>query len=71
MILSKDQDFVDRGTLYGPPPIVIHLNLGNCSNVSAHPSRFARSESVSLKIRESLIAENVAMCQATRGRLVA
>lgn len=32
MIVSKDQDFVDRGTLYGPPPIVIHVNLGNCSN---------------------------------------
>jgi len=32
IILSKDQDFVDRGILYGPPPIVIHVNLGNCSN---------------------------------------
>ncbi len=30
MILSKDQDFVDRGILYGPPPIVIQVNLGNC-----------------------------------------
>lgn len=32
MIVTKDQDFVDRGTLFGPPPVVIHVNLGNCSN---------------------------------------
>ncbi len=31
-IISKEQDFADRGMLYGPPPVVIHLTLGNCSN---------------------------------------
>lgn len=32
VILTKDQDFVDRAMVFGPPPVVIHLNLGNCSN---------------------------------------
>ena len=32
VIISKDQDFADRGLVHGPPPIVIHLVLGNCSN---------------------------------------
>ncbi len=32
VIVSKDQDFADRGMVHGPPPIVVHLVLGNCSN---------------------------------------
>jgi predicted nuclease of predicted toxin-antitoxin system len=32
VIISKDQDFADRGMVHGPPPIVIHIVLGNCSN---------------------------------------
>ena len=31
VIISKDQDFADRGLLIGPPPVVIHMVLGNCS----------------------------------------
>jgi predicted nuclease of predicted toxin-antitoxin system len=30
VILSKDNDFLERGLLYGPPPKVIYLALGNC-----------------------------------------
>jgi predicted nuclease of predicted toxin-antitoxin system len=31
VILSKDNDFLERGLLYGPPPKVIYLALGNCT----------------------------------------
>lgn len=29
-IVSKDSDFSDRSLLFGPPPKVIRLHLGNC-----------------------------------------
>lgn len=29
-IVSKDRDFADRVIKQGPPPSVIHLNVGNC-----------------------------------------
>lgn len=32
VILSKDQDFVDLVTRLGPPPQVMWLRCGNCSN---------------------------------------
>ena len=32
VIFSKDTDFYDRALLYGAPPQVIHLSVGNCSN---------------------------------------
>lgn len=31
-IFSKDVDFYDRALLYGPPPQIVHVGLGNCSN---------------------------------------
>ncbi|HRK22300.1 MAG TPA: DUF5615 family PIN-like protein [Fimbriimonadaceae bacterium] len=31
VIVSKDRDFADMSVLYGPPPKVIWLRLGNCS----------------------------------------
>ena len=31
-IVSKDVDFYERALLYGPPPQIIHVGLGNCSN---------------------------------------
>jgi predicted nuclease of predicted toxin-antitoxin system len=30
--MSKDVDFYDRVLLLGPPPQVIHVSVGNCSN---------------------------------------
>lgn len=32
VLVTKDDDFLDLSALYGPPPIVIRLVLGNCSN---------------------------------------
>jgi predicted nuclease of predicted toxin-antitoxin system len=32
IIMSKDVDFYDRVLLLGPPPQVIHVSVGNCSN---------------------------------------
>jgi len=32
IILSKDVDFYDRALLFGPPPQVVHVSTGNCSN---------------------------------------
>lgn len=31
-IVSKDVDFYERALLYGPPPQIIHVGCGNCSN---------------------------------------
>jgi predicted nuclease of predicted toxin-antitoxin system len=31
VIVTKDEDFVRYGILYGPPPKVIWIGLGNCS----------------------------------------
>jgi len=33
-VMSKDRDFVDLLMAYGPPPSVIWLTCGNCSNAS-------------------------------------
>jgi predicted nuclease of predicted toxin-antitoxin system len=33
-IVSKDSDFYDRSLLYGAPPKVIWLKVGNCSTTS-------------------------------------
>lgn len=32
VILSKDVDFYDRALLFGAPPQVVHVAVGNCSN---------------------------------------
>ena len=32
VIFSKDTDFYDRAVLYGAPPQVVHIAVGNCSN---------------------------------------
>jgi len=32
VILSKDFDFYDRALLFGAPPQVLHIAVGNCSN---------------------------------------
>lgn len=32
VIVSKDADFFDRAILFGQPPQVLHVNVGNCSN---------------------------------------
>jgi len=32
-IVSKDSDFYDRSSLYGSPPKVIWLRVGNCATV--------------------------------------
>jgi predicted nuclease of predicted toxin-antitoxin system len=34
VVMSKDRDFIDLLTLNGPPPKVIWLTCGNCSNAS-------------------------------------
>lgn len=31
MIVTKDKDFLERSSLMGHPPKIIHLRLGNCS----------------------------------------
>ena len=31
-MFSKDVDFYDRALLYGAPPQVVHVAVGNCSN---------------------------------------
>ena len=38
VILSKDVDFYNRALLFGAPPQVVHVAVGNCSN-----TRFSRS----------------------------
>jgi predicted nuclease of predicted toxin-antitoxin system len=32
VIFSKDVDFYDRALLFGAPPQVVHVAVGNCSN---------------------------------------
>ena len=32
IIFSKDVDFYDRALLFGVPPQVVHVAVGNCSN---------------------------------------
>lgn len=32
IILSKDRDFFEHSLLYGAPPQVVHIAVGNCSN---------------------------------------
>jgi predicted nuclease of predicted toxin-antitoxin system len=32
IILSKDEDFIDIATRLGPPPQILWLRVGNCSN---------------------------------------
>jgi len=32
IILTKDVDFYDRALLFGAPPQVLHVAVGNCSN---------------------------------------
>ena len=32
VIFSKDVDFYDRALLFGTPPQVLHVAVGNCSN---------------------------------------
>ena len=32
IIFSKDVDFYDRAALFGAPPQVLHVAVGNCSN---------------------------------------
>jgi predicted nuclease of predicted toxin-antitoxin system len=32
VIFSKDVDFYDRALLFGAPPQVVHVGVGNCSN---------------------------------------
>jgi predicted nuclease of predicted toxin-antitoxin system len=32
VIFSKDVDFYDRALLFGTPPQVVHVAVGNCSN---------------------------------------
>ena len=32
VIVSKDNDFYDRALLFGAPPQVLHIAVGNCSN---------------------------------------
>lgn len=31
MIVTKDRDFLERSSLMGHPPKILHLTLGNCS----------------------------------------
>jgi predicted nuclease of predicted toxin-antitoxin system len=33
VIFSKDVDFYDRALLFGAPPQVVHVAVGNCSNI--------------------------------------
>ncbi|MDP2606625.1 MAG: DUF5615 family PIN-like protein [Deltaproteobacteria bacterium] len=32
VIVSKDNDFYDRALLFGAPPQVLHVAVGNCNN---------------------------------------
>lgn len=32
VIVTKDDDYLDLSAHYGPPPLVIRLVMGNCSN---------------------------------------
>ena len=32
VIFSKDVDFYDRALVFGAPPQVVHVAVGNCSN---------------------------------------
>jgi predicted nuclease of predicted toxin-antitoxin system len=32
VLVTKDDDFLDLAAHHGPPPVVIWLQLGNCSN---------------------------------------
>jgi predicted nuclease of predicted toxin-antitoxin system len=37
VIVSKDSDFYDRSALYGEPPKVVWLRVGNCSTKDLEP----------------------------------
>jgi predicted nuclease of predicted toxin-antitoxin system len=45
-ILSKDSDFQQRALLYGPPPKVIWIRLGNCTTAAIATLLRARHEDV-------------------------
>lgn len=45
-ILTKDADFVELAALYGPPPKVIWLNLGNVSNAIVRSKLLAHTEAI-------------------------
>lgn len=34
VIITKDRDFFDRVLVSGPPPQVVHIAVGNCSNAT-------------------------------------
>lgn len=34
VIVTKDEDFVERAKVAGAPPIVVRLRIGNCSNAN-------------------------------------
>lgn len=34
IVVSKDSDFLDLSAMYGPPPKLIYLSIGNCSTLA-------------------------------------
>ncbi len=42
MIVTKDDDFRQRSFLYGAPPKVIWVHLGNCRTADVHALLVAR-----------------------------
>jgi len=47
VIVSKDSDFSDRSLLYGHPPKVIRLHLGNCTTNTVETFLRAHSDLIS------------------------
>jgi predicted nuclease of predicted toxin-antitoxin system len=46
MIVSKDSDFQQRALLYGPPPKVVWVRLGNCTTTAVAALLRARRDDV-------------------------
>lgn len=42
VVISKDFDFYNRAILLGPPPQVVHVAVGNCSNTKLFEIFYAR-----------------------------
>lgn len=64
VIVTKDDDFLDLAAHYGPPPVVIWLKLGNCSNARV----LAALQSQQVVIAEMVAAGQVGVHRTGVGR---
>jgi len=65
VIVSKDSDFFDRSALYGGPPKVVWLRVGNCSTKDVE-AVLRRSASSVMALDDSSDTVLILFCRVTR-----